>query len=185
MRFVPEVCWSVVVSFLWSGKNESKNKLRGISLKNISWKPVCPTIDVEKCQIYDIKVIGKYVYESKNESVHFYSYPRQNPPRFLSWPVSPKQREIKKHFLKFYFSLAEKGKYYGSEKMIKIKLARGSIPPSLQSFTFLVSVLPSHNLNSSKLKWEGSLTLLIKFSLKSIVCWNNGMKDKIWHDLIF
>ena len=44
------------------------------------------------------------------------------------------------------------------------------------TFTFFVYFLLWNNLDSSTLKYEGSLTLLIKFSLKSRMCRSNYMK---------
>ena len=53
------------------------------------------------------------------------------------------------------------------------------------NFTFLVSVLLCHNLDSSMLKCESSSTLLKTFSLKGIVCRNNYMKDTTLRYTIF
>ena len=54
---------------------------------------------------------------------------------------------------------AERGKDYEAEKMTKIKLPQVLINPTIfATYSFLWSVLQFHNLNSTMLKCEGSLT---------------------------
>ena len=99
---------------------------------------------------------------------------------FLIRPVRRKlPLSSSKHFLKIYFfPRIERGLW--TEKMTKIKLARVLVTNSIifATFTFLIFVLLCHNLDSSTLKCEGSLTYLITFSLKCIECRSNCMKDK-------
>ena len=54
---------------------------------------------------------------------------------------------------------AERGKDYEAEKITKIKLSQVLINPTIfATYSFLWSVLQFHNLNSTMLKCEGSLT---------------------------
>ena len=83
----------------------------------------------EKFQIHGVKITGKYICESKIESVHFFLMPSSKilpqvfiitTPDRMKLLIFPEQR-----FLKIYFSPAERGgeDFMELKKMIKIKLA--------------------------------------------------------------
>ena len=61
-------------------------------------------------------------------------------------------------------------------KLTKVSVTNFDKFHRLSTFTFLVYVLLCINLASSMMKCEGSLTYLIKFSLKSMMCRNNYLK---------
>ena len=88
--------------------------LMGLSLQNLCWfffKHAYSTMVAEKCQIYSIKITGKYICESNNKSVHFYSCSQAKlSPWFLS--LSLRQKEIPHSswtaFSEYIFSWAER-----------------------------------------------------------------------------
>ena len=106
----------------------------GVYLSRISpeffLKPVYPTMLPEKFQIHGVKITGKYICESKIESVPFFLMSSSKilpqvfiitTPDRMKLLIFPEQR-----FLKIYFSPAERGgeDFMELKKMIKIKLAR-------------------------------------------------------------
>ena len=111
--------------------------------------------------------------------------PKQNfPPGSSHFPPGRRKLHIalEQRFVKIYFFPSRSGgEDYGAKKRSKLNL-RGYCSQVLISstifatFTFLVFVFLCYNLDSSMLKCEGSL-FITKFSLKSIVCRNNYMKD--------
>ena len=129
-------------------------------------KAVYSTMIAEKFQIDSVKITGKYICQSKKkvESVHFYSclQPKLSP-AFIStlqaegnYPFLPNSV-----FWRSIFSLAEKGeRIMGLIKLPNLNVRRYWSQVLINStiFTFLASVLLCHNLASSMLKWEGSLT---------------------------
>ena len=82
----------------------------------------------QKFQIYGVKITGKYICESKNKSVHFYSCPQAKLSlRFLSLP--PREKEFtysSRTVFSVFFSPSERGtgEDYGVEKITKIKPRR-------------------------------------------------------------
>ena len=67
----------------------------------------------KKFHIHCVKITGKYIYELKIESVHFYSCPQTklSPQVFII--TTPDRRKLpissEQLFLKIYFSLEERG----------------------------------------------------------------------------
>ena len=103
--------------------------LRGLSLQNISWifflKPVYPTVIAKKFQIHGVKITGKYICESKNECVYFYTCPQAKLfPRFLSSPLQAEGNYPFPQNNVFWKSIFSSKKHYGTEKITKIKLVR-------------------------------------------------------------
>ena len=129
-------------------------------------KAVYSTMIAEKFQIYSVKITGKYICQSKKkkESVHFYSCLQ---PKLSPVFISTLQAEGNYPFLpnsvfwRSIFSLAEKGeRIMELIKLPNLNVRRYWSQVLINStiFTFLASVLLCHNLASSMLKWEGSLT---------------------------
>ena len=165
-------------------------------------KPVYPTMVAERFQIYDAKITGNYICESKNSICSFLLIPQSKtlPQVIIITPPPPRRREIsippEQHFLEIYFFPSRKGGWgeagvgrWGRMRIMELKKLSKLIlwgywsqvlinPTIFETFTVLISVLLCHNLASSMLKCEASLTYLIRFSLKSIVCRNNCMKYK-------
>ena len=83
----------------------------------------------------------------------------------ITTPGRRKLPTFPEHFLKIYFSPAERGEDYRADKMTKIKLTRVLVT-SFDKFTIfatlktLISVLLCHNLDSTFLKCEGSLKVV-------------------------
>ena len=116
-------------------------------------KPIYPTIVMEKFQIYGVKITGIKIHcDSKIESVHFCSCPQAN--------LYPSQKEIN-HFTRtafsenLFFPQKKEGRIIDLKKWPKLDL-RGYWSQVLinsiifaATFTFLVSILLCHNLNSS------------------------------------
>ena len=79
-----------------------------------------------KFQIHGIKITGKYIFESKNWIIHFYSFSQAKLfPRF--YYRHSRQKEIthfpRTTFFENLFFPSRKGEDYEAEKMTKIKLA--------------------------------------------------------------
>ena len=102
--------------------------------------------------------------KKKKESVHFYSclQPKLSPV-FISTPQAEGNYPFLPNsvFWRSIFSLAEKGeRIMELIKLPNLNVRRYWSQVLINSpiFTFLASVLLCHNLASSMLKWEGSLT---------------------------
>ena len=126
---------------------------------------------VEKLNLFNFTHVPK----QKSLSC-FYHYP----PGRRELPILPKQ-----HFLKIFFpEQKEGGRIMELKKLPKLKKILSFDNGSqvlinsiiFATFTFFVYFLLWNNLDSSTLKYEGSLILLIKFSLKSRMCRSNYMK---------
>ena len=131
-------------------------------------KAVYSTMIAEKFQIYSVKITGKYICESKKKQWNLSIFTHASKQISLS-PVfiSTLQAEGNYPFLPnsvFWgsiFSLAEKGeRIMELIKLSNLNVRRYWSQVLINStiFTFLASVLLCHNLASSMLKWEGSLT---------------------------
>ena len=120
---------------------------------------------------------------AKNWICSFLHALRQNSPP--GYHYSPGTRKLlilhNSVFWRSFFPSKKRGRIMELEKLPKLNL-QGYLPQVLINstiftiFKFLVSALLCHNLASTMLKWGGSLTYLIKFSLKNIVYRNNYMK---------
>ena len=142
------------------------------------FKPVYSIMVAETFQMYSVKIIANTFLSQKIESVHFYScFQTKLSPKFLS--LSFRQTRIahfsQTNFFEDIFSWGERGgEVDGIEKITKIN----KIKVSLTSFDKLHHLFNLYifglcfvvqNLASSMLKCEGSLTSLIKFSLKDMM----------------
>ena len=141
--------------------------LRSLSLQNISWifflKPVYPMVIAKKFQIHGFKITGKYICESKNECVYFYTCPQAKLfPRFLSSPLQAEGNYPFPQNNVFWKSIFSSKKHYGTEKITKIKLVRVLVT-SFNKFhrfcnLYLVPDLLCHTLNLSIVKCDGFFT---------------------------
>ena len=114
----------------------------------------------ENFQIYRVKITGKCICESKNESVYSSSHaPEQTPSRFLlSHPHGERYYTFPQAaFWKSWYFFPDKksrARNLWAEKIIKINLC-GYWSQVLINPTFFVFVLLCHNLDSGMLKCEG------------------------------
>ena len=116
-----------------------------------------------------VKINKKIICESKKLNILLFTHALSEILPQVIIIITPNRRKLsvslKQRYLKNYFSQTESGKDYGAEKMPKLKLTKvlftnfNEIPPLLQHLRFWF-VLLSHNLDSSLLKWKGSLTRL-------------------------
>ena len=129
----------------------------------------------ENFQIYGVQITGKCICKSKKMNLFIFTHANlaKLSPIFISSPQDRRKLPIplKQRFLKIYFPQQKGGgeggesggNYEKTERMTKIKLVRywsqGLVNfTNFTFFTFLVINLLYHNLYSSMLKCEGSLT---------------------------
>ena len=118
------------------------------------------------------RLLEKTFLSQKIESVSFYSCPQAKlSTRFLSSPLQANHYSFSPNsvFYKSIFPQPKWGEGYGAEKIIKLKLVRVLVTRfdkfhHFTTFTFLVSVLKCHSLDSSMLKC--SLTFTKKNSVQ-------------------
>ena len=127
-----------------------------------SLKLVYCTIVAEKVQIHGVKIIGKYICESKNWICLFlFKSLSKNFPQVLI-TATPGRRKFPPNNV-FCIFPQQKGRIMELKKWTKVNLQGFWLQVLINStifgtITFLVSVLLYHNLDSSMLKCEGSLT---------------------------
>ena len=130
-------------------------------------KPAYSTLVAEKFQIYSIKITGKYICESNNKSVHFYSCPQAKalPQVFIS--ISQAERNsafLANSVVWIYIFLSRKGmggENYGAEKITKINKGIGhkfSWFHHLCNLNIFGLCFLCNNLASSMPNCEGSLS---------------------------
>ena len=130
-------------------------------------KPVYPTMFAEKFQIHGVKITGKYSRWSKKMNLFIFTQSKtQAFPGF--YPRHSRRKEIThfprtKIFVKSTFPQQKEGRIMELKNLTKLNLQRHWPQVFINSnifatFSFSVSVLLCHNLYSSKVKCEGSLT---------------------------
>ena len=155
-------CQLPITIFLWTPKCFISPESFLNFLLNLCIPPWLP----KSFKFIVLRLLPIRLWVKKNSPLCFYYYP----PSWRELHIPPRQ-----HFWRYFFLSRKRG-------------GRGLLPKNCQNhkflinstifatFTVLVYVLLCINLASSMLRCEGSLTKLIKFSVKRRMCRNNYLK---------